>query len=122
MSCFSEKGTEISVLSNGTPDDYISLTDIAKYKNADEPLIVVNNWMRLRNTIKYLGIWEQLNNAVFKPIEFDRLLSEAEANAFTLSPTKWVTATNASRYIRKSRTQWRYYCDKFTSQIVAIHD
>ena len=89
------KGTEIAVLSKGTPDDYISLTDIAKYKNAEEPFIVVNNWMRVRNTIEYLGIWEQLNNFEFNPIEFDRFLHEAGANSFTLSPTKWVTTTNA---------------------------
>ena len=89
------QGTEITVLSAGTPDDFISLTDIAKYKNPDEPFIVVNNWMRLRNTIEYLGIWEQLNNAQFNPIEFDRFLHAAGANAFTLSPTKWVAATNA---------------------------
>ena len=89
------KGTEIVVLSKGTPDDFISLTDIAKYKNAEEPFIVVNNWMRVRNTIEYLGIWEQLNNGGFKPIEFDRFLHEAGANSFTLSPTKWVTTTNA---------------------------
>ena len=89
------KGTEIAVLSQGTPDDFISLTDIAKYKNTEEPFIVVNNWMRVRNTIEYLGIWERLNNLEFKPIEFDRFLHEAGANAFTLSPTKWVTATNA---------------------------
>jgi hypothetical protein len=73
-----------------------SLTDIAKYKNPEEPFIVVNNWMRLRNTIEYLGIWEQLNNREFKPIEFDRFLHAVGANAFTLSPTKWVTATNAA--------------------------
>jgi len=91
----SVKGTEITVLSQGTENDYISLTDIAKYKNPDEPFIVVNNWMRLRNTIEYLGIWEQLNNTEFKPIEFDRFLNMAGANAFTLSPTKWVTTTNA---------------------------
>jgi hypothetical protein len=91
----SAKGTEIAVLSVGTPDDFISLTDIAKYKNPEEPFIVVNNWMRLRNTIEYLGIWEQLNNPQFNPIEFDRFLHAAGANAFTLSPTKWVTATNA---------------------------
>ena len=89
------KGTEITVLSNGTYDDYISLTDIAKYKNADDAFIVINNWMRTRNTIEYLGLWEQLNNPDFKPIEFDRFLHEAGANAFTLSPQKWVAATNA---------------------------
>jgi len=88
------KGTEIAVLSKGTPDDYISLTDIAKYKNAGEPFIVINNWMRVRNTIEYLGIWEQLNNDDFYPIEFDRFLHEAGANAFTLSPTKFLVLAN----------------------------
>jgi len=91
----SAKGTEITILSKGTDDDFISLTDIAKYKNADEPFIVINNWMRLRNTIEYLGIWENLYNSDFIPIEFDRFLHEAGSNSFTLSPTKWVTSTNA---------------------------
>jgi hypothetical protein len=91
----SAKGTEITVISKGLDDDFISLTDIAKYKNSDEPFIVINNWMRLRNTIEYLGIWESLYNPDFKPIEFDRFLHEAGANAFTLSPTKWITVTNA---------------------------
>jgi hypothetical protein len=62
----SAKGTEITVLSRGTPDDYLSLTDIARYKNPFEPKDVVANWMRLRNTIEYLGIWEQLNDPEFK--------------------------------------------------------
>jgi hypothetical protein len=56
----SAKGTEITVLSSGTPDDFISLTDIARYKNPFEPKDVVANWLRLRNTIEYLGIWERL--------------------------------------------------------------
>jgi len=91
------KGTEITVLTKGTGDndDFISLTDIAKYKNADDAFIVINNWMRARNTIEYLGLWEQLYNPSFKPIEFDRFLHEAGANAFTLSPQKWVNTTNA---------------------------
>ena len=91
----SAKGAEITIISKGMDDDFISLTDIAKYKNPDEPFIVINNWMRLRNTIEYLGIWENLYNPDFIPIEFDRFLHEAGSNAFTLSPTKWVTATNA---------------------------
>ena len=89
------KGTEIAVLSKGTGDDFISLTDIAKYKNPDDPFIVINNWMRTRNTIEYLGVWEQLYNPDFNPLDFDRFLHEAGANAFTLSPQKWVTSTNA---------------------------
>ena len=96
------KGTEITVLSKGTDDDYISLTDIAKYKNSDDAFIVINNWMRNRNTIEYLGLWEQLNNPNFKPIEFNRFLREAGANAFTLSPQKWTTTTNAIGIIVKS--------------------
>jgi len=89
------KGTEIAVLSQGTPDDFISLTDIAKYKNPEEPNVVVANWLRNRNTIEYLGIWEQLNNAKFNPLEFEGYLNAAGANAFTLSPTKWIQTTNA---------------------------
>ena len=96
------KGTEITVLSKGTADDFISLTDIAKYKNADDAFIVINNWMRTRNTIEYLGLWEQLNNPDFKPIEFDRFLHEAGGNSFTLSPQKWVTTTNAVGIIVKA--------------------
>lgn len=80
------KGTEITVLSKGNEDDYISLTDIAKYKNKDDAFIVINNWMRLRSTIEFLGLWEQLSNRDFKPIEFDRFKYEAGSNAFTLSP------------------------------------
>jgi hypothetical protein len=68
------KGAEIAVLSKGTYDDFISLTDIAKYQNPDESFVVINKWRRLRNTIEYLGIWEQLYNPDFNPIEFDRVL------------------------------------------------
>jgi len=89
------KGTEITVLSKGTDDDYICLTDIARYKNPFEPKDVVANWMRLRNTIEYLGVWEQLNNPNFKGVEFDAFLHEAGANSFTLSPQRWIDATGA---------------------------
>lgn len=96
------KGAEIAIVSKGTDDDYISLTDIAKYKNADEPFIVVCNWLRARNTIEFLGLWEQINNSNFNPLEFDRFKNESGANAFTLSPTKWINATNAIGMITKS--------------------
>ncbi len=89
------QGTEIAVVSVGTPDDFISLTDIAKYKNREEPNVVVANWLRNRNTIEYLGIWEQLNNPNFKPLEFEGFMKAAGENAFTLSPMKWVNSTNA---------------------------
>ena len=96
------KDTEITVLSKGGDDDYISLTDIARYKNPFEPKDVVANWMRLRNTIEYLGIWEQLYNPDFKGVEFDAFFHEAGSNAFTLSPQRWIDATNAIGIISRS--------------------
>jgi hypothetical protein len=92
--------TDVTILKINE-DDYISLTDIAKFKTSD-PFIVVCNWMRNRNTIEYLGIWETLYNPDFKPIEFDRFRTEAGLNAFTLSPQKWIDATNAKGIISKS--------------------
>ena len=88
------KDTSIrTMLQNGI--DYICITDIARQKNPLEPKDVVKNWMRLKNTIEYLGLWEMLNNPNFKGIEFDPLLQQAGSNAFTLSPTRWVELTNA---------------------------
>jgi hypothetical protein len=95
-------GTEITVLSKGDENDYISLTDIARYKNPDEPKDVVKNWMRSRSTIEFLGLWEKLNNPEFKGVEFDSFIHEAGSNAFTLSPQKWIATTNANGVISKS--------------------
>ncbi len=75
--------------------DYICLTDIAKQKNQLEPKDVVKNWLRLKNTIEYLGMWEMLNNPNFKGIEFEPLLRESGSNAFTLSPNRWIALTNS---------------------------
>ena len=82
-------------------NDYISLTDIAKYKS-DEPAAVIANWLRNRNTIEYLGIWETLYNPSFKPLEFEEFRKEAGLNAFTLSPQKWNERTAAIGLISKS--------------------
>ena len=71
-------------------DDFVSLTDIARIKNPKEPKDVVKNWMRLRSTLEYLGLWEILNNPSFNRVEFDPLLSESGRNSFTFSPTRWV--------------------------------
>ena len=95
------KDVEISVITSTNNEDYISLTDIAKYASS-EPFIVINNWLRNKDTISFLGLWEQLHNPDFKPIEFDRFKNEAGANAFTLSPQKWISATNAIGIISKS--------------------
>jgi hypothetical protein len=97
-------GTEISILkrSNNFDENYISLTDIARRKNPYEPKDVVKNWMRLRSTIDYLGLWEQLNNPDFKGVEFDTFRKESGTNAFTLTPQRWIEATNAIGIISKS--------------------
>jgi hypothetical protein len=81
------KNTEI-VLFQKNQLDYISLTDIAKYKNADAPADVVKNWMRTKSTIEFLGLWEKLNNQNFKLVEFDGFRNEAGSNAFVLPPQK----------------------------------
>ena len=75
--------------------DYISLTDIARVRNPDEPKDVVKNWLRNRSTVEYLGLWEKINNTAFKGVEFDSFRLEAGSNSFTLSPSKWIEATGA---------------------------
>ena len=92
--------TDVTILKINE-DDYISLTDIAKFKS-DDPTAVIANWMRNLNTIEYLGIWETLYNPDFKPLEFEGFKTQAGLNAFTLSPQKWIDATNASGMISKS--------------------
>ncbi len=96
------KGFTIQVYTEDFRNDYVSLTDIARYKNKEEPNVVVANWMRNYSTIEYLGIWERLNNPNFKPIEFEGFLKEAGSNAFTLSPKKWSEITNAIGLLVKS--------------------
>lgn len=81
--------------------DYISLTDIARHKS-DDPTAVIGNWMRNRNTIEYLGLWETLYNPGFKPLEFDGFRKEAGLNAFTLSPQKWINTTGAIGIVSRS--------------------
>jgi hypothetical protein len=80
---------------SGGKQDYISLTDIARYRNPEEPFSVINNWMRSRSTIEFLGLWERLCNPDFKPIEFERFRSEAGSNYFVLSPQRWIESTQA---------------------------
>lgn len=76
-------------------NDFISLTDIARSKNPDEPKDVVKNWLRNKNTIEFLGLWETINNENFKGVEFDTFKNKAGLNSFTLSPTKWIESTSA---------------------------
>ena len=95
------KGLSIQVYTEDFKNDYISLTDIAKYKS-DEPFIVINNWLRNKDNIQFLGLWESMYNPNFNPIEFERFKNEAGSNAFALSPQKWIKKTNAIGIISKS--------------------
>lgn len=97
----SVKGSEIT-LSRKEQQDYISLTDIARYKNPNEPIDIIKNWMRSRTTIEFIGLWEQLHNPSFKAVEFDRFMYEAGSNSFVLSPGKWIETTNAIGITTKS--------------------
>lgn len=90
----SVQGRKIAV-SRKEQEDYISLTDIARYRNPDEPIDVIKNWLRNRSTIEFIGLWEQLHNRDFKAVEFDRFKYEAGSNTFVLSPGKWIEATHA---------------------------
>ena len=92
--------------------DYICITDIAKIKNATEPKDVIKNWLRTKNTIEYLALWENLNNENFKGVEIDPLLKEAGSNAFTMSPTKWIELTNAIGIITKNGAQGGTYAQR----------
>lgn len=92
-------------------NDYICITDIAKYKTS-EPDTVIANWMRSRNTIEFLGIWETLNNPNFNPVEFEGFRKQAGLHAFILSPKKWVEATNAIGILSKAGRYGGTYAHK----------
>ena len=96
------KGFAIQIYTEDFQNDYISLTDIARYKNVHEPKDVVKNWLRVRDTIEFLGLWETIYNPNFKGVEFDSFRKEAGTNAFTLSPQRWIENTNAIGIVSKS--------------------
>ena len=95
------KGTEIVVISSHD-NDYISLTDIARYKDPNRTDYIIQNWLRNRNTIELLGFWEMLYNPDFKPIEFDWFKKQAGLNSFTLTAKQWIEKTNAIGIISRS--------------------
>ena len=110
MAKITVQNTNVSIISINE-NDYISITDIAKHKS-DDPTAVIGNWMRNRNTIEYLGVWESLYNPLFKPTEFEGFKKEAGLNAFTMSPQKWVNATGAIGIISKSGRYGGTYAHK----------
>ena len=95
------QGREIVFFSK-EEEEYISLTDIARYKNPEEPKDLVKNWLRSKNTIEFLGLWEKLHNPGFKGVEFDPFMYQAGSNSFVLSPSKWIEATGAMGIVSRS--------------------
>lgn len=95
------KGRQVAIVSGDTAD-YISLTDIARYKNSGHTDDLIRNWLRNRNTLELLGIWEQLNNPNFNPVEFDGIAKQAGLNSFTLTPKQWINATAAIGIVSKA--------------------
>jgi hypothetical protein len=93
-------------------EDYISLTDIAKSKNPTDANDIIRNWLRNRNTIEFLGVWEKIYNPDFKTVEFDGFKKEAGLNSFTLSSKKWIESTNAIGIISKSGRYGGTYAHK----------
>ena len=106
------KGAEISVQWNSERDDFISLTDIAKLKDSDNPRYIIQNWLRNRNTIEFLGVWESLYNPSFNRVEFDAFRSQAGLNSFVMTPQKWVESTRAIGIISKAGRYGGTYAHK----------
>ena len=95
------KGADIRIIT-GKQQDYISLTDIARYKKKERTDDLIRNWIRNRNTVEFIGIWEQLNNPDFNTVEFDGFRKKAGLNSFTLTPKQWIEKTNAIGIISKA--------------------
>jgi hypothetical protein len=110
--------TKISVLDQDVTlysqkeEDYISLTDIARYKNQERTDDLIRNWLRNRNTLEFLGIWEHLNNPGFNPVEFDGIKMRAGLNSFTLTPKQWIERTNAIGLVSKAGRYGGTYAHK----------
>ena len=96
------QGIEIGIYTTDFENEFISLTDIARYRNEDDPRFVIQNWMRNRNTIEFLGVWESLHNPNFNRVQFDTVKNESGANRFVMTPTKWIEQTNAIGIVSKS--------------------
>lgn len=95
------KGLDIGIYTNDFKNEFISLTDIAKFRS-DDPNNTIRNWMRSKETIAFLGLWEKLHNPNFKPVEFEGFKNEAGYNAFTMAPQKWIEGVNAIGIVSKS--------------------
>ncbi|MCI7747307.1 MAG: KilA-N domain-containing protein [Paraprevotella sp.] len=89
------KGIDVGIYTEDYRNEYISLTDIARFRNSDDPRFAIQNWMRNRNTIEFLGLWESLHNPNFNRVQFDTFRTEAGLNRFVMTPSKWVENTGS---------------------------
>ena len=96
------KGIDIGIYTTDFENEFISLTDIAKYRNVDDPRFIIQNWMRNRNTIEFLAVWEILHNPDFNRVQFEAVKNEAGLNRFVMTPTKWIEQMNAKGIVSKS--------------------
>ena len=108
------QGNEINIIEIDG-EKYISLTDLAR--NFGEPNVMIASWMKRKDTIEFLGIWEKLNNQNFKPHEFEGFKNEAGTNRFNLSPQQWIEKTNASGISSKSGR----YGGTYAHEDIAMH-
>ncbi|MFN3557621.1 MAG: KilA-N domain-containing protein [Bacteroidales bacterium] len=105
------KGTEISIFT-AEAEDYISLTDIARYRDSERSDYILQNWMRNRSTIEFMGLWEQFHNPDFNSIEFDGIKNMAGSNSFSLTPKRWIETTNAKGIVAKTGRYGGTYAHK----------
>ncbi|MDP4265980.1 MAG: KilA-N domain-containing protein, partial [Bacteroidota bacterium] len=105
------RGTEIFIYENHK-EDFISLTDIARYKDPERSDYILQNWMRTKNTIEFIGLWEQFNNPNFNSIEFDGIKNIAGSNSFSLTPKRWIETTNAIGIVSKTGRYGGTYAHK----------
>lgn len=105
------KQSSIKVITQGETD-FISLTDIARHKDAGHTDSIIQNWMRNRNTIELLGFWETIYNPSFKPLEFEGFRKQAGLNSFVMTPKRWIETTNAIGIVSKSGRYGGTYAHK----------
>ena len=96
------KGIDIGIYTTNFEYEFISLTDIAKYRNEDDPRFVIQNWMRNRNTIEFLAVWEELHNPDFNRVQFEAVKNEAGLNRFVMTPDKWIEKMHAIGIVSKA--------------------
>tara|TARA_R110000744_G_scaffold63277_3_gene130171 strand:+ start:1430 stop:1771 length:342 start_codon:yes stop_codon:yes gene_type:complete len=98
----------ISIIEQNS-EDYICLTDMVRGEGGEDH---IRNWMRNRNTVEFIGLWETLHHPDFKPVEFDTFRKQAGLNSFNLTPRKWIEATNAIGIFSKAGRYGGTYAHK----------